>query len=337
MTSAPRSTAGGAMPFDVHGARAVRRARASTASRRGLRPAGAATSSPRRRSGPLFGAVVARFLDAEWERLGRPDPFTVVDAGAGPGTLARAVARRPTGLLRRAALRRRRGLGGAAGPPPGRGRVRADLPPRARSTAWSSPTSCSTTCRSGSPCSTRAGARPTSTLDRYGRLRRGPVGAVRSGARRSSGARPYGARAPLPDARRPGWPTHAALLNTGRAAVHRLRRAVDGRAGRPWRDWLRTYRVHERGDHYLPRPGQPGHHRRRRPRSAAGTRRRSFAGPVPAAVGHRRAGGRRRAGLDRQAARPDLAAMRMRSRVSEAEALLDPSGLGRFLVAEWRS
>src|SRR5690606_14879955 len=41
--------------------------------------------------GPLFGAVVTRFLDAEWDRLGRPDPFTVVDAGAGPGTLARAV------------------------------------------------------------------------------------------------------------------------------------------------------------------------------------------------------------------------------------------------------
>src|SRR5262245_48550727 len=41
--------------------------------------------------GPLFGAVVGRFLDAEWERLGRPDPFTVVDAGAGPGGLARGV------------------------------------------------------------------------------------------------------------------------------------------------------------------------------------------------------------------------------------------------------
>ncbi len=41
--------------------------------------------------GPLFGAVIARYLDAEWERIGRPDPFTVVDAGAGPGTLARAV------------------------------------------------------------------------------------------------------------------------------------------------------------------------------------------------------------------------------------------------------
>ena len=41
--------------------------------------------------GPLFGAVIARYLDAEWQRIGRPDPFTVVDAGAGPGTLARSV------------------------------------------------------------------------------------------------------------------------------------------------------------------------------------------------------------------------------------------------------
>ena len=46
--------------------------------------------------GPLFGAVVARFIDAEWARLGRPDPFTFVEAGAGPGTLARSiVAARP--------------------------------------------------------------------------------------------------------------------------------------------------------------------------------------------------------------------------------------------------
>ena len=41
--------------------------------------------------GPLFGAVLARSLDAEWVRIGRPDPFTVVDVGAGPGTLARSV------------------------------------------------------------------------------------------------------------------------------------------------------------------------------------------------------------------------------------------------------
>ncbi|MBK5289714.1 MAG: SAM-dependent methyltransferase, partial [Acidimicrobiia bacterium] len=43
--------------------------------------------------GPLFGGCVARFLDREWERLGRPDPFIVVDAGAGNGRLAREVLR----------------------------------------------------------------------------------------------------------------------------------------------------------------------------------------------------------------------------------------------------
>ena len=41
--------------------------------------------------GPLFGAVIARALDAWWDELGRPDPFTVVEAAAGAGTLARAV------------------------------------------------------------------------------------------------------------------------------------------------------------------------------------------------------------------------------------------------------
>jgi SAM-dependent MidA family methyltransferase len=41
--------------------------------------------------GPLFGHVVANALDAEWDRLGQPQPFTVVDYGAGPGTLARTV------------------------------------------------------------------------------------------------------------------------------------------------------------------------------------------------------------------------------------------------------
>lgn len=35
------------------------------------------------------------------------------------------------------------------------------------------------------------------------------------------------------------------------------------------------------------------------------------------------------------AARPDLTAMRMRSRISEAVALLDPEGLGGFWCAEW--
>ncbi len=41
--------------------------------------------------GPLFGHVVANAIDTDWIRLGRPDLFTVVDYGAGPGTLARSI------------------------------------------------------------------------------------------------------------------------------------------------------------------------------------------------------------------------------------------------------
>jgi SAM-dependent MidA family methyltransferase len=43
--------------------------------------------------GPLFGACVARAVDREWDRRGRPDPFLVVEAGAGDGRLALDVLR----------------------------------------------------------------------------------------------------------------------------------------------------------------------------------------------------------------------------------------------------
>lgn len=43
--------------------------------------------------GPLFGVCVARAIDAEWARLGRPDPFLVVEGGAGGGRLGREVLR----------------------------------------------------------------------------------------------------------------------------------------------------------------------------------------------------------------------------------------------------
>src|SRR5258705_9366296 len=41
--------------------------------------------------GPLFGTVLARWIDAEFRRIGEPADFTIVECGAGPGTLARAV------------------------------------------------------------------------------------------------------------------------------------------------------------------------------------------------------------------------------------------------------
>ncbi len=43
--------------------------------------------------GPLFGVLVGRALDREWEALGQPDPFFVIEVGAGDGRLAREVER----------------------------------------------------------------------------------------------------------------------------------------------------------------------------------------------------------------------------------------------------
>lgn len=43
--------------------------------------------------GSLFGALVARALDRWWRDLDQPDPYVVVDAGAGRGQLARDVLR----------------------------------------------------------------------------------------------------------------------------------------------------------------------------------------------------------------------------------------------------
>lgn len=41
--------------------------------------------------GPLFGRLIASKIDSIWDDLARPQNFTVVDAGAGVGTLARSV------------------------------------------------------------------------------------------------------------------------------------------------------------------------------------------------------------------------------------------------------
>ena len=41
--------------------------------------------------GPLFAAVVAQYLDTCWNELGCPSSFDVVEVGAGPGTLARGI------------------------------------------------------------------------------------------------------------------------------------------------------------------------------------------------------------------------------------------------------
>ena len=146
-----------------------------------------------------------------------------------------------------------------------------------------------------------------------------------------------GARAPIQDAAREWVEDALERLRSGSVvAIDYCSATTAGLALRPWRDWLRTYRGHERGGHYLAAPGTQD----------ITTEVAVDQLPAPSAVRSQSQWlqlhgidelvdeGKRY--WDAHAARPDLQAMRMRSRISEAEALLDPDGLGGFTVCEWR-
>lgn len=283
--------------------------------------------------GPLFGACLARYLDDVWESLGQPDVFTVVDAGAGPGTLARSIL--------------------AAAPKCGRAldyvavevsaAQRGEHPAGVRSLAEV-------------PGPIEAGVVVANELldnlpfDIYqrtdGRWCEVLID-VRDGRLSECLGPPKvveqlpdvvdGARLPLID-RAVDWVEQAlSNLSKGRLLVIDYASSTEEMVSQKG-GWLQTYRANERGSGALDIPGQQDI---------------TAQVPIEQLLAHRPADrllsqaeflpscgidelveeGRRiwaeRAHLG------DLAAVKARSRVSEAEALLDPEGLGRFVVFEW--
>jgi SAM-dependent MidA family methyltransferase len=129
------------------------------------------------------------------------------------------------------------------------------------------------------------------------------------------------------------------LLQQGRVVVLDYADTSASLARRPWLEWVRTYRAHERGGHPLDAPGsqditcevavdQLGALVRPpdRDTSQADWLR---AHGIDDLVADARATWRERAALG------DLEALKARSRVGEADALTDPTGLGAFRVLEW--
>ncbi|HEY5664576.1 MAG TPA: SAM-dependent methyltransferase [Ilumatobacter sp.] len=285
--------------------------------------------------GPLFGAVVARFLDTEWQRIGRPDPFVVVDAGAGPGTLARSVLAAQPGC--RAALRYVAVEVAAA--------QRAQHPAGVESAAE----------LPGGPFDGVILANelldnlPFRLAVHDAGWREAYVDTEPDGRRVERLGEPFdplpavlparaalGARAPIQDAAR-AWVDEArSRIRRGTLVVVDYASATTtALAMRPWREWLRTYRHHARGGHYLADPGtqditcEVAIDQLPEPDAV----RNQSQWLQLHGIGELVDEGKRY--WEAHAARPDLAALAMRSRVSEAEALLDPGGLGGFTVLEW--
>jgi SAM-dependent MidA family methyltransferase len=297
--------------------------------------------------GPLFGTVIARALDSWWSEVGRPENFRVVEVGAGPGSLARSIlAARPECLEGRPAAY-----------------VAVEVSEHQRSLHPESVTSTdrvpdgeitgvvfANELLDNMPFRLLVGDgrwREAWVTERNGQflevlreIDTSAIGTNTIGDVDVSGPAPLGARIP--------WQQSASTLAADIATRLRGRLVVvdymvattSELARRPWREWLRTYAGHERGSHYLVRPGEQ-----------------DITGEVcidqlRAAIGEpialrTQAHFLQRWGIDElveegkriwteKASRPDLEAVKMRSRVSESEALTDPGGLGSFTVVEFQ-
>lgn len=286
--------------------------------------------------GPLFGTVIARFLDAEWRRLGTPESFTVVDAGAGPGTLLRSIlAAKPECLAftrwigveisERQRARHTGEVESLAEMPDGpfvgvilANELLDNLPIRLAvfDQGWRE-------------AFVTADAHSGGCMEILSSPFDPPPAGLPVPAR-------HGARAPI-QTTAAQWVTQAcSLLSAGRVVIFDYASvSTAAMVERPFREWLRTYKGHERGQHPLQVPGVQDITCEvaldQLPASDAIRTQQQWL----ELWGIEELVEQGRQIWTERAAQPDLLAIKMRSRITEAEALCDPTGLGAFIVAEW--
>ena len=328
--------------------------------------------------GSLFGALLARAADTWWDQLGQPDPFLVIDAGAGRGQLARDVLRaepRCAAALRYVLVERSGGLRAVQAEhlplEPAELVLGPAVPPEPDDEPVAIPgTGPMVTALEGLPAGPAIGAVVANELADnlpFRIIERTAHGwnEIRVAAEASSSDPsfcelvlpaeeglaaladrfveghdiPVGARLPVPTALSEWLRTAAAMLRRGVVVIVDYAAPVEELAARGQAGWLRTYRAQQRGTSPLDHPGSQ-----------------DITADVPIEALHRAAAAAglsvlsqttqaewlRSLGVDElvDQARAawhgrtanDLAAITARSRVHEADALLDPAGLGAHQV-----
>lgn len=292
--------------------------------------------------GPLYGAVIARAVDSWWREAGEPDEFVFVDAGAGPGTLARSVVSARPDVLAAGALRYVAVERAAA---------QRERHPATVESAATLPTSLFTGVVFANELLDNVafdvavhddGWRCAHVDERDGALVEVLAPMPADLAPLAALLPPdagLGARAPLASGAAAWLRDALDRVARGRVVVVDYAASTGELARRPWRDWLRTYRGHERGAHPLASPGGQDVtsdlplDQLAAVVTAPDQVRTQAAFLAAHGIGELIADGART--WRERAHIGDLAAVTARSRLREGDALTDPDGLGGFTVAEW--
>ena len=318
--------------------------------------------------GPLYGAVLARAIDAEWTRLGTPDPFVVIEGGAGRGALAKAIldaapacspALRYVCVERSAALRADADallpvepaeniFGAVVGGDldeervvPGTGPVVAVLDDLPRVPVVGMIIGNELLDNLPFRLFERGaqGWQEILVAVEDDRLHELAIDAQPDDAEECDRVAPeagIGARIPLQH-EACAWVVRAhESIRRGRIVLVDYADETPSMARRPWTEWLRTYRGHARGGGPLDAPGEQdvtcevAVDQLRPPSDNRSQAEWLQAHGIDELADAARAEWQARAHIG------DLQALRARSRAGEADAITDPSGLGAFRVLEWQ-
>ena len=284
--------------------------------------------------GPLFGTVISRYLDECWQKLGSPAKFDVVECGAGPGTLARSIlAAKPRCLQALNYVAVEVSAAQRALHPKGV-ESRETMPDHAINGVIFANELLDNmpfrlfvfdgTWMEAFVAQTPDGAF-VEVLHKPSAL---PVVLPQTAA--------LGSRVPIQDAAC-AWVNNAlSSIERGRLVLFDYCSATTSEvAALPWREWLRTYKDHERGGHYLLAPGSQD--------ITAQVVLDQLPGGCEAIP---QAQFLQQWGIDdfvregvayweNMTGTPDIAALKMRSRVAEREALTEIVGLGGLTCIAW--